>query len=114
MSDHTKLENKIKEQAISWNDNLNYQPDAIVSKTLVDQSEGTITVFAFAQNQTLSEHTAPYDAFVHLLEGELEITLAGKAIPLQTNQSLMMPANIPHGLKAQKPSKMLLVMIRNQ
>lgn len=109
----TKLENKIKEQAVSWNENLDYQSDGIVSKTLIEKSEGTITVFAFDQNQALSEHTAPFDAFVHILEGHLEITLAGNPIHVSQNESLIMPANIPHALKATEPSKMLLVMIRS-
>ncbi len=114
MSDKTKLENKIREQAISWKYDLNFQNDAIVSKTLIDQSEGTITVFAFDQHQALSEHTAPFDAFVHLLDGQLEISLAGKPVEIKQNESLIMPANVPHALKAITPSKMLLVMIRKQ
>ncbi len=114
MSDKEKLENKIREQAISWQENLDFQSDAIVSKTLIDKPRGTLTVFAFDQDQALSEHTAPFDAFVHVLEGHLEITLAGKPIQTEKNHSLIMPANVPHALKAVEPSKMLLVMIRNQ
>ena len=88
------------------------QSDAIVSKTLIEQKTGTITVFAFDQGQALSEHRAPFDAFVHILSGHMTITLDGRAVEVESGESLIMPANIPHALKAKESTRMLLVMIR--
>ena len=109
----TKLEEKIRTEPVSWDKDLVYQKDGVVSKTLTDQKTGTITVFAFDEGQGLSEHSAPFDAFVHILDGEMEITIGGKPNKVNKDQSIIMPADIPHGLKALKASKMLLVMIRN-
>jgi len=91
---------------------LNYQEAAVVSRTLVKKSTGTVTLFAFDKGQELSEHTAPFDALVHVLEGEAEITISGKAMSVSAGQMVIMPANEPHALKAVQPYKMLLVMIR--
>ncbi|NQT24223.1 cupin domain-containing protein [candidate division KSB1 bacterium] len=113
MTDKQPLEQRIREQAINWNNDLTAQSDAIVSKTLVEQKTGTITVFAFDKGQALSEHTAPFDAFVHILSGTMKITLAGKPITVNQGESLIMPANIPHALEAGEPARMLLVMIRS-
>lgn len=89
------------------------QPQAVVSRTLVNQKSGTVTLFAFDSGQGLSEHTAPYDALVHLLEGEMDILIAGQPYRLSGGQMLLMPADQPHALKANLPCKMLLVMIRS-
>lgn len=89
------------------------QPQAVVSRTLVNQKSGTVTLFAFDAGQGLSEHTAPYDALVHLLEGEMEITIAGQPYSLEAGQMILMPANQPHALRAHSPVKMLLTMIRS-
>lgn len=89
------------------------QPQAVVSRTLVNQKSGTVTLFAFDGGQGLSEHTAPYDALVQLLEGEMEILIAGQPFHLSGGQMLLMPAGQPHALKAILPSKMLLTMIRS-
>mgnify|MGYP005846208101 FL=1 len=89
------------------------QPQAVVSRTLVNQKSGTVTLFAFDGGQGLSEHTAPYDALVQLLEGEMEILIAGQPFHLSGGQMLLMPAGQPHALKASLPSKMLLTMIRS-
>ena len=107
------LEIRIRKEAIAWTEELSMQSDAIVSKTLVDQKTGTITVFAFDDGQSLSEHTAPFDAFVHILSGEMKITLAGKEVRVKESQSLIMPANVPHALAAKGPTRMLLVMIKS-
>ncbi len=89
-----------------------YQSDAIVSRTLVDRKTGTVTFFAFERGQGLSEHTAPFDAFVHLLEGEAEVTISGKAHRVRAGEMIIMPAGEPHALRAKKRFKMLLIMIR--
>ena len=98
-------------------ENLNHlltiQDGAVVSRTLVNEKTGTITLFAFGQNEGLSEHTAPYDAFVQVLEGTLEVNISSKPFQLGSGDMLIMPANEPHALKAQTPVKMLLVMIRS-
>lgn len=91
---------------------IQIQGGAVVSKTLVNKSAGTVTLFAFDEGQTLSEHTAPYDALVYVLDGEAEITLAGKPYAVKGGEALLMPANVPHALKAVKAYKMLLTMIK--
>ncbi|MEN4013039.1 MAG: cupin domain-containing protein [Chloroflexota bacterium] len=88
------------------------QPQAVVSRTLVQNKSGTVTLFAFDGGQGLSEHTAPYDALVHLIEGEMEITVAGAPFRLSAGQMILMPGGQPHALHAHSPCKMLLTMIR--
>lgn len=90
-----------------------YQPGAVVSRALLKKATGTVTVFAFDKDQGLSEHTAPFDALVHVLEGVAEITLGGATSRLGKDDMILMPANVPHGLKAIEPFKMTLVMIRD-
>lgn len=90
-----------------------YHPGAVVSRTLVKKKSGTVTVFAFDKDRGLSEHTAPFDALVHILEGVAEITLGGTVSRLGKDDMILMPANVPHGLKAIERSKMTLVMIRD-
>ncbi len=92
---------------------IEYQEGSIVSRTIIDQKTGTLTLFAFAEGQGLSEHTAPFDALVHLLDGEAEVTISGKSYLLKAGETIIMPANKPHALKAIKDFKMLLVMIRS-
>jgi quercetin dioxygenase-like cupin family protein len=91
---------------------VDYSEDSIVSKTLIDTKAGTITLFAFDLGQGLSEHTAPYDAIVQIIDGDAEITMGGNAIRASAGNMVVMPANIPHALKAIKRFKMLLTMIR--
>ena len=90
-----------------------YQKGAIVSRTLVDSDQGTITLFAFDTNQGLSEHTAPYDALVYLLEGQATITISGTDMTLQQGDLVIMPAHKPHAIKAITQFKMMLIMIRS-
>jgi quercetin dioxygenase-like cupin family protein len=99
-------------RALNLAELLAYQEGAVVSRTLVDKNVGTITVFAFAEGEGLSEHTAPYDAFVQIIDGTAEITIAGAVHIVHAGQFIIMPANQPHALKALKQYKMLLVMIR--
>jgi quercetin dioxygenase-like cupin family protein len=83
-----------------------------VSRTLIDKKTGTVTLFAFSEGQGLSEHTAPFDAFVHLIDGTAEITISGKSITVKGGELVIMPANEPHALKAVEKFKMILIMIR--
>ncbi len=92
---------------------VSYQEGAIVSKTIIEKKAGTVTLFAFDAGQGLSEHTAPFDALVYLLDGEADITISGKTLHLKEGEMVIMPANEPHALKATKRFKMMLVMIRS-
>ena len=92
---------------------VSYQKDAVVSKTIIDKKTGTVTLFAFDQGQGLSEHTAPFDAMVQVMDGEVEIRIAGNPHQVKAGQIIIMPANEPHALKAIAPFKMLLTMIRS-
>lgn len=89
-----------------------YQEGAVVSRTLVKQEKGTVTLFAFDAGQGLSEHTAPFDAFVHVLDGEADITIAGEGHHVRAGEAILMPAHQPHALHAPQRFKMLLTMIR--
>ena len=91
---------------------IEYSDNSVTSKTLVDKNAGTITLFSFDAGQRLSEHTAPYDAVVHILDGEAEIIIGGTASHVTTGQMIIMPAGIPHELRAVKKFKMLLTMIK--
>jgi quercetin dioxygenase-like cupin family protein len=90
-----------------------YQEGAIVSREIVRGKTGTVTLFAFDQGQGLSEHTAPFDALVQVLDGEAEITIAGKPLRVKAGELVVMPAGKPHALSAVKRFKMMLVMIRS-
>jgi quercetin dioxygenase-like cupin family protein len=94
-------------------DIVDYQKDAVVSKTIIEKKTGTVTLFAFDQGQGLSEHKAPFDALVQVLDGEVEIKISGKPFCLKQGDIIIMPANEPHALKAVKSFKMLLTMIRS-
>jgi quercetin dioxygenase-like cupin family protein len=92
---------------------VNYQEQSVVSKTLIKKESGTVTLFAFDQGQELSEHTAPFDAFVYVLDGEVEITISDNPVIVKEGEMIIMPANDPHALKAVKRFKMMLTMIRS-
>ncbi len=94
------------------NELVQYAADSIVSKTLLDKSVGTITLFAFDKGQRLSEHTAPFDAVVQIIDGAGKITIGGKELKLTAGQIVIMPANVPHSVAADERFKMLLTMIR--
>ena len=91
---------------------IEYQSGSVVSKTLIDKKTGTVTLFAFAPGQGLSEHTAPFDALVQIIDGEADIAITGRPYHLKTGQMIIMPANHPHALKANVKFKMMLVMIK--
>jgi len=92
---------------------VDYQAGSVVSRTIIDKKTGTCTLFAFDAGQGLSEHTAPFDALVNILDGEAEITISGKPFSLKTGDIIIMPADDPHALKAVKRFKMMLVMIKS-
>jgi quercetin dioxygenase-like cupin family protein len=91
-----------------------YAPGAIVSKTLLDRKAGSLTLFAFDTGQGLSEHTSPYDATVLVLEGEATLHIGGKVVRAAAGELVVMPAHVPHDVRAGQPFKMLLIMIREQ
>ncbi|NQV37063.1 MAG: cupin domain-containing protein [Candidatus Marinimicrobia bacterium] len=94
------------------NNLVEYQTDAVVSNTLMKKEKGTVTVFAFDKDQGLSEHSAPFDALVTIIDGAGIIVLAGKEYELTAGEAIIMPANIPHAVIAKMAFKMMLVMIR--
>ena len=100
-------------KALGLQELVDYQTGSVVSKTLIKKKVGTITLFAFDEGEGLSEHTAPYDAFVNILDGEVEITISGKPFHLRKGEMIIMPANEPHALRAVTRFKMMLVMIRS-
>jgi quercetin dioxygenase-like cupin family protein len=91
---------------------VQYQPAAVVSRTVINRPTGTVTLFAFDQGQELSEHTAPFDAAVVCLDGQAEVTIAGQAQAVRRGEMIIMPAHKPHALKATSQFKMLLIMVR--
>jgi quercetin dioxygenase-like cupin family protein len=91
---------------------VEYAEGSIVSRTLVDKEQGTLTLFAFDEAQGLSEHTAPFDAYVVVLDGEAKLTVGGKAVRAGAGQVVLMPANVPHAVRAAGRFKMMLIMIR--
>lgn len=90
-----------------------YQPASVVSRTLLKKPSGTVTLFAFDAGESLSEHTAPYDALVVLVDGAAEIEVAGEAHRVSRGETLLLPANVPHAVRATSRFKMLLTMIRS-
>jgi len=107
-----KGSNSLKTQATNLVSLIDYQEGSVVSRTLIDKNVGTLTLFAFDEGQGLSEHTAPFDAFVYIIDGEAEVLISNKAYSVGTSEMIIMPANEPHSLKALEKFKMMLVMIR--
>jgi quercetin dioxygenase-like cupin family protein len=92
---------------------IDYQENAVVSRTIIEKKVGTVTFFAFSDGQGLSEHSAPYDALVFILDGEAEIVISGKPFKLKKGEFIIMPANDPHSLSTITKFKMMLVMIKS-
>jgi quercetin dioxygenase-like cupin family protein len=109
----TNRKQELKAKATDLENLIDYQEGSVVSRTLIDKKTGTVTLFAFAENQGLSEHTAPYDAIVHVLDGEAEVTISGKLIKVKQGEITILPANQPHALEAKTRFKMLLTMIKS-
>lgn len=108
-----KEQEDIRGKVLKAKDLVGYDKGAVVSRTIIEKKTGTVTIFSFDEGQGLSEHTAPFDAMVEILDGEAEITIAGKPNKVQAGEFMIMPAGEPHALKAVKKFKMALVMIRS-
>lgn len=108
-----KNKEKLEAKATQLVDLIDYQEGSVVSRTVIDKKAGTVTLFAFDEGQGLSEHTAPYDALVHVLEGDVKVTISGKTLIVKQGEITIMPANQPHALSAVTRFKMLLTMIKS-
>ena len=104
---------KLVAKASSLEGLIDYQEGSVVSRTIIDKKTGTITLFAFDENQGLSEHTAPYDSVVYVLDGEVDVTISGKLLRLKQGEMTILPANEAHVLAAKTRFKMLLIMIKS-
>jgi quercetin dioxygenase-like cupin family protein len=104
--------NMKRAKAVELVEEIKYRKGSIVSKTLLDKKAGSLTLFAFDAGQGLSEHVSPYDAVVQVLEGNAELTIGGKALQAGTGSLVIMPATVPHAVKANECFKMLLTMVR--
>jgi len=113
MAKSTKKQATLKGKPLNWLELVDYQNGAIVSREVLRKGTGNVTLFAFDADQELSEHTAPFDALVCVLDGQVEISISGKASALGAGQMIIMPANKPHALKALSQFKMMLIMIRS-
>ncbi len=100
-------------QVLNLAELVDYQEGAVVSRTVIDKPVGTVTLFAFDAGQGLSEHTAPYDALVVAVAGEVEVTISGRPYSVKAGEMIVLPANQPHALRAPMPFKMLLIMLRS-
>jgi len=103
---------ELRGQVLTLSDLVDYQDGSVVSRTLLKEDKGSVTVFAFDEGQALSEHTVPHDALVYVHDGEVEITISGNAHRLTAGEMILMPGNEPHAVKATRKFKMLLTMIR--
>lgn len=107
------MENNIIGKTLDLGGLIDYQKGSVVSRALIKKATGTVTLFAFEKNEGLSEHTAPFDALVYIVEGKADITISGKLYKPKKGEFIIMPANQPHSLKAAERFKMLLIMIRS-
>jgi quercetin dioxygenase-like cupin family protein len=105
-------DNMATPEVLKVNDIIQYQDGSIVSKLLVNKDTGTITLFAFDEGQSLSEHTAPFDAIAQIIDGNVEIIISGEKFNLTAGEMIIMPANEPHALLATSKFKMMLIMIK--
>ncbi len=108
-----ETEDELKAQSLGLKDLVDYQDGTVVSRTLIDKPTGTVTLFSFDAGQGLSEHTAPFDAMVNVVDGEAEVMISGEPHTVTEGEMIIMPANKPHALRANKPFKMLLVLVRD-
>lgn len=104
----------LRGQALDMNASIDYATGAVVSKTLLDKSAGSLTLFSFDAGQGLSEHTSPYDATVLIVDGAATLVIGGREVPAKAGDMVIMPAGVPHALRAVQRFKMLLVMIREK
>lgn len=113
MNDEQKKAGIPSGEAHNLNDLVQYAPGSIVSRVILKQPGGNVTLFAFDQGQELSEHTAPFDALVHVLDGEVQLLIGGNPVTVGAGEAAVMPAHVPHAVKALTKFKMLLTMIRS-
>lgn len=106
-------EDNIIGKVLKAKDLVVYGTGAVVSRTIIKKKTGTVTIFAFDKGEGLSEHTAPFDAMVHILDGEAEVVISGKTNKVKAGEFIIMPANKPHSLQAVKKFKMALIMIKS-
>ena len=111
MEDHQKT--PIEGRAVNLIDFITYQDSSVVSREVLKKETGTVTLFAFDKGQGLSEHTAPFDALVYVIDGAAEIVISGELYHLEAGEMIIMPAHKPHALKAVEKFKMMLVMIKS-
>ncbi|PKL70255.1 MAG: cupin domain-containing protein [Methanomicrobiales archaeon HGW-Methanomicrobiales-1] len=107
-----KKREDLKGKVISLKDLVNYADGTVASRMVISRKAGNITIFSFDENEGLSEHTAPFDALVTILEGECEVWVAGQTFPMKTGETIIFPANVPHALSAITKFKMSLTMIK--
>lgn len=112
MKSENEKRDDIKAKVLKMADLVEYKTASVVSRTVIDKAVGTVTLFAFGEKQGLSEHSAPYDALVYILDGNVEISISGKPYKLKAGEMIIMPANEPHAVKAVTQFKMMLIMIR--
>jgi quercetin dioxygenase-like cupin family protein len=108
------MENDVIGRITKPDDLVSYQPGSVISRAIINKDTGTATLFAFDKGESLSEHTAPFDAIVYIFDGEAEITIAAEKFHLKKGEMIIMPANKPHSLKAIDKFKMLLIMIKDK
>jgi len=102
-----------RSKIFSFNDSVDYSEGGIVSKTVLKKQTGNISLFSFAKGEALSEHTAPFDAMIQVVDGKGEVIIGGKSFILETGQCIIMPANIAHAVNAVEKFKMVLTMIKS-
>jgi quercetin dioxygenase-like cupin family protein len=102
-----------KAKVFSFNDSIEYASGGILSKTVLKKETGNISLFSFVKGEALSEHTAPFDAMIQIVDGKAEVIIGGKSFILESGQTIIMPANIPHAVKAVEKFKMVLTMIKS-
>jgi quercetin dioxygenase-like cupin family protein len=107
-----ETDDELKAKALGLAELVGYQDGSVVSRTLIDKPTGTVTMFSFDAGQGLSEHTAPFDAMVNIVDGEAEVTVGGEPHTVANGEMIIMPANVPHALRANQRFKMMLVMVR--
>jgi quercetin dioxygenase-like cupin family protein len=108
-----KLSEEMKAKSINTNNLIDYRENSVVSREIIKKETGTVTIFAFDKGEGLSEHTAPFDAMVQLIDGTAEIVISGKKNIVEKGEMIIMPGNVPHALNAVERFKMVLTMIRS-
>lgn len=101
-------------EVVTLADMISYQPGSVVSRKILGRKGGNVTLFAFAEGEGLTEHTSPYEALVLVLDGQAEIRIGGRTHTVESGESILLPATVPHALDARVRFKMLLAMIRDE